>query len=454
MVDIKFIDLVGIWQHFTIPIDQLEVDVFEDGLGFDGSSIRGWKSIDASDMLVVPDPETACVDPFIRHTPTLSLIADIQDPITREPYSRDPRYVARKCVDYIKSTGIADTCFVGPEPEFFIFDDLSFDNEQNYSGYSIDSEEGAWNSGEMGHQKGYIVRAKGGYFPVSPIDRTHELRMKMVEKMQQVGIEIEREHHEVATAGQAEIDFRFRPLVQCGDSVMWLKHIVKNVAAQEDRVATFMPKPLFADNGSGMHVHQSLWKDGQPLFAGDEYAGMSKLAMYYIGGILKHARAICAFTNASTNSYKRLVPGFEAPVRLAYSSQNRSAAIRIPMVSSSPKAKRIEIRFPDPTANPYLAFSVLAMAGLDGIENKIDPGEPLDKDIYGMTPEELADVPVTPANLDEAMLALEEDHEFLLRGDVFTKDLIETWIQYKRENEIYPLSRRPHPFEFALYHDA
>lgn len=456
MVDVKFVDLFGIWQHFSIPIHELEEDLFEDGLGFDGSSIRGWQAINASDMLVIPDAGTACIDPFITYAPTLSLIADIVDPITREPYSRDPRFVARKAINYLKSTGLADTCFIGPEPEFFIFDELRFATEAHESFFSIDSREGIWNSGTGGEEPNlaYRPRHKGGYFPVSPTDQMHAIRLEMVKEMNALGIEVEREHHEVATAGQAEIDFRFQPMVQCADSVMWLKHIVKNVAHRHGKVATFMPKPIHNDNGSGMHVHQSLWKDGKPLFAGDEYAGMSKMAMHYIGGVLKHARAITAFSNPSTNSYKRLVPGFEAPVNLAYSSRNRSAAIRIPMYSPSPKAKRIEVRFPDAAANPYLAFSALLMAGLDGIQNKIDPGDPLDKDIYGMSPEELADVPTAPASLEESMDALEQDHEFLLKGDVFSADLIETWLDWKRSNEIDELRKMPHPYEFALYHDC
>ena len=456
MVDIKFVDLFGIWQHFTVPVGELTEGLFEDGLGFDGSSIRGWQAINASDMLVIPQTETAVLDPFVTAAPTLSLIANIEDPITREPYSRDPRYVAKKCASYIKSTGLADTAYFGPEPEFFIFDDLRFSSSPQEAFYSIDSAEGIWNSGTdyAEGNRGYRPQHKGGYFPVSPTDAVHALRIEMVQEMTRVGMQVEREHHEVATAGQCEIDFRFSDLVDCADKVMWLKHVVKNVAARHGKVATFMPKPIYDDNGSGMHTHQSLWKNGQPLFSGDGYAGMSELAMHYIGGILKHAKALTAFSNPSTNSYKRLVPGFEAPVNLAYSSRNRSAAIRIPMYSPSPKAKRIEVRFPDAMANPYLAFSAMAMAGLDGIQNKIDPGDPLDKDIYGMTPEELADVPTVPERLELAMDALERDHEFLLKGDVFTEDLIETWIDWKRTNEIAVLAKRPHPLEFALYHDG
>jgi glutamine synthetase len=454
MVDIKFIDLLGTWQHCTFPIDQIKESIFEDGLGFDGSSIRGWQAIHASDMLIVPDPNTARMDPFINYTPTLSLIANVIDPITREPYSRDPRFVARKCENYLKSTGLGDTIYMGPEPEFFIFDKIRFDSLPQKSYYEIDSAEGAWNSGAEGSNLGYRPLHKGGYFPVSPTDQVHPLRLEMVQEMNKLGLKVEREHHEVATAGQCEIDFEFNSLVNAADNVMWYKHVVKNVAARRGKTATFMPKPMFGDNGSGMHTHQSIWKDGKPLFAGDGYAGLSKLAMYYIGGIIKHAHTICAFTNPTTNSYRRLVPGFEAPVNLAYSSRNRSAAIRIPMYSPSPAAKRIEVRFPDPLSNPYLGFAAMAMAGIDGILNKIDPGDPLDKDIYGMSPEELADVPSCPGSLEAALEALERSHDFLLKGDVFSKDLIETWIDYKRRNEIEVIAKRPHPLEFALYHDG
>ncbi|MEL6184289.1 MAG: type I glutamate--ammonia ligase [Myxococcota bacterium] len=457
MVDLKFVDLFGTWQHFTFPIDELEASIFEDGLGFDGSSIRGWQAINASDMLVIPDPSTAVLDPFITQVPTLSLIATISDPITRESYSRDPRYVALKAEAYLKSTGLGDTAFFGPEPEFFIFDELRFDTRPEGAFYEIDSAEGVWNQGRKYSDRSnlaYRPQHKGGYFPVAPSDAVHPLRIEMVQELQRLGIQVEREHHEVATAGQGEIDFRYRSMVQCADAVMWLKHVVKNVAARRGKVATFMPKPIFNDNGSGMHTHQSIWKDGKPLFAGDEYAGLSDLAMHYIGGVLKHARAICAFSNPTTNSYKRLVPGFEAPVSLAYSSRNRSASIRIPMYSPSPKAKRIEVRFPDAMANPYLAFSAMLMAGLDGVQNRIDPGDPLDKDIYGLTPEELVDVPTCPSSLEDAVEALERDHEFLLKGDVFSPDLIETWIDWKRTNEIAELRKHPHPLEFAMYHDG
>jgi glutamine synthetase len=455
LVDMKFVDLLGTWQHFSVPISELEESTFEDGLGFDGSSIRGWKAINMSDMLIIPQPETARIDPFITTVPTLSLVANIVDPIDKTPYDRDPRNIAKNAEAYLKSTGLGETIFFGPEPEFFIFDDVRFDTTASESFYSIDSEEGAWNSGaDLGPNLGHRPRHKGGYFPVSPVDSIQPLRIEMMLQMQRVGIHVECEHHEVATAGQCEIDIRFAPLTECADNVMWLKHVVKNVAARHGKTATFMPKPIFGDNGSGMHCHQSIWKAGKPLFAGDGYAGMSEMAMHYIAGILKHARSLCAFTNPTTNSYKRLVPGYEAPVNLAYSSRNRSASVRIPMYSASPKAKRIEVRFPDATANPYLAFAAMAMAGIDGVINKLDPGDPLDKDIYGMSPEELADVPCSPGSLADAMTALEEDHEYLLKGDVFSRDLIETWIAYKRENEIDPLRMRPHPHEFSMYYDC
>jgi glutamine synthetase len=457
MVDIKFVDLFGIWQHFTCPLDQIEEVTFEEGLGFDGSSIRGWQAINASDMLVIPDAKTARIDPFITYANTLSMIADIIDPITREPYSRDPRFIAKKCEKYVRSTGLADTIVFGPEPEFFIFDEIRFDSGPNQAYYKIDSDEGAWNTGEESNGRpnlGYRPPHKGGYFPVAPTDQVHPLRLEMVHEMNKLGLKVEREHHEVATGGQCEIDIRFAPMIEIADNTMWLKHVVKNVAARHGKTATFMPKPIYGDNGSGMHVHQSLWKDGKPLFAGDEYAGLSKLALHYIGGVLKHAKAICAITNPTTNSYKRLVPGYEAPVNLAYSSRNRSASIRIPMYSPSPKAKRIEVRFPDPLCNPYLGFAAMCMAGMDGILNKTDPGDPLDKDIYGLSPEELADVPTCPGSLEEALRELERDHDFLLKGDVFTEDVLETWIRYKRANEVDAIRMRPHPHEFALYHDG
>lgn len=452
-VDIKFNDFMGIWQHFTVPMAELEESLFEDGLGFDGSSIRGWKSIHTSDMLVVPDPNTAKMDPFTKY-PTVSLIADIVDPITKEPYERDPRNIAKKAQDYLKQTGIGDTVYIGPEPEFFIFDGIRYDQNQHEGYYHIDSAEGFWNTGRDEQPNlGYKPRNKEGYFPVAPTDSMHDLRQEMVDEMEKLGIAVEAHHHEVATGGQAEIDMRFKPLLEMADQFMWFKYIIKNVARRNNKTVTFMPKPLFNDNGSGMHVHQSIWKNGQPLFAGDDYAGVSQMCKHYIGGIIKHGPALAAITNPSTNSYRRLVPGFEAPIRLAYSSRNRSAAIRIPMYSPSPKAKRIESRFPDPTCNGYLAFSALLMAGLDGIQNKIDPGQPLDKDIYSMSPQELQGVPTMPASFEEALEALQADHEFLLKGDVFTQDVIDAWIGYKMDNEVSQIRLRPHPYEFALYFD-
>ncbi|MBI5235591.1 MAG: type I glutamate--ammonia ligase [Deltaproteobacteria bacterium] len=454
MVDFKFLDFIGIWQHFSTPVGELTEEVFEAGLGFDGSSIRGWQPIHASDMLVVPDPATAVMDPF-SETATLSLICNIVDPITKESYTRDPRNIAQKAEAYLKSTGIGDVAYFGPEPEFFIFDDIRYSQGPNHGYYYIDSEEGIWNTGrEEMPNLGYKPRHKEGYFPVPPTDSQEDIRTEMCLVMEQVGIQIERQHHEVATAGQAEIDMRFDSLLKMGDKLMWFKYIVKNVAKRWKKTVTFMPKPIFGDNGSGMHVHQSIWKGGKPLFAGTEYGGMSQLAMYYIGGILKHARALNAFCNPGTNSYRRLVPGFEAPINLAYSSRNRSASIRIPMYSPSPKAKRIEVRFPDPSCNGYLAFAAMLMAGLDGIQNKIDPGQPLDKDIYGLSPEELSKVPSAAGSLEEALDALKKDHAFLLKGDVFTKDVIDTWLEYKKEKEADPVRLRPVPHEFYLYYDC
>ncbi|MGA2193332.1 MAG: type I glutamate--ammonia ligase [Nitrospirota bacterium] len=453
MFDMKFMDFPGLWQHFSCPVDELTEDLFKDGLGFDGSSIRGWQSIHNSDMLVVPDPDTAVMDPFTQY-PTLSLICTIVDPITKENYSRDTRWIAMKAEKYMKSTKIADTAYFGPEPEFFIFDDVMFDQTANSGYYFVDSVEGIWNSGrEENPNLGYKPRHKEGYFPVPPTDSQEDIRTEMVMEMQKVGIYIEKQHHEVATAGQAEIDMRFSPLVKMADQLMYFKYIIKNVAKRNGKTATFMPKPLFGDNGSGMHTHQSLWKGGKPLFAGDGYAGLSQMALWYIGGILKHAPALAALTNPTTNSYKRLVPGFEAPVNLAYSGRNRSASVRIPMYSPSPKAKRCEVRFPDPSCNPYMAFAAMLMAGLDGIENKIDPGQPLDKDIYDLSPEELAKVPSMPGALELALDNLENDHAFLLKGDVFTQDVIDVWISYKRSKEVDAMRLRPHPYEFFLYYD-
>jgi glutamine synthetase len=454
MVDLRFTDWPGTWQHCSFPMEIIDESTFEEGLGFDGSSIRGWQAINESDMLMVPVPETAFIDPFFKH-PTLVMLCDIQDPITRERYSRDPRYIATKAQNYLKQTGIGDTAFFGPEAEFFIFSDARFSTGPDHGFYSVDSPEGSWNTGreEEGGNLAYKPRAQQGYFPAPPLDKLQDVRTEMVLEMQKLGIVIEAQHHEVATAGQAEIDMKFAALRDMADQMLKYKYIVKNVAIRNHMTATFMPKPLFEGNGSGMHTHQSIWKDGKPLFAGDGYAGLSQLGLWYIGGILKHSRALAALTNPTTNSYKRLTPGYEAPVKLALSSRNRSAACRIPMYSQSPKAKRVEVRYPDPSCNPYLAFSAMLMAGIDGIENKIDPGAPLDKNIYALSPEEAANVPNMPGNLEEALAELEADHDFLLKGDVFTEDAISMWLSYKRENEVDPVRLRPHPHEFELYFD-
>ena len=453
VVDLRFMDFPGVWQHFTVPIRELDESSFEEGFGFDGSSIRGWQPINASDMLVIPDASTAKMDPFFE-VPTLVLICDIKDPITFESYTRDPRFIARKAENYLKSTGIGDTVYIGPEAEFFIFDDIRFESAQNRAFYEIDSIEGAWNTGrDEGPNLGYKPRYKEAYFPVPPMDKFQDLRTEMLLVLEGLGIDIEAQHHEVASGGQAEIDMRFKPLLEMADQLVWFKYVLKNVADRAGHTVTFMPKPLFGDNGSGMHTHVSIWKEGKPLFAGDQYAGVSQMALYAIGGILKHCKALCAFSNPTTNSYKRLVPGFEAPVNLAYSSRNRSAAIRIPMYSSSPKAKRIEFRTPDPSCNGYLAFSAICMAVIDGIQNKMDPGDPLDKNIYDLPPEEMANVPSAPGSLEESLAALKADHEFLLKGDVFTKDVIDMWIEYKTDAEVNPVKLRPHPHEFTLYYD-
>ena len=452
VVDLKFVDLIGTWQHFTIPASELTEDLFKDGSGLDGSSIRGWKAINNSDMLVVPDPATACLDPFTL-VPTLSLIGNVVDPISRETYERDPRYIAQKAEKYLQSTKIGDTSYWGPEAEFFIFDQARYDQTSHSGYYHIDSDEGVWNMGQDGVNLGGKIRHKEGYFPVPPTDTQQDIRSEMILEMEKVGIAVEKHHHEVATAGQAEIDIRFDSLVRTADKMMMYKYIVKNVARRHGKTVTFMPKPIFGDNGSGMHTHQSIWKEGKPLFAGKEYAGVSQMCLHYIGGILKHAPALAAITNPTTNSYKRLTPGFEAPVLLAYSSRNRSAGIRIPMYSPSPKAKRIEVRFPDPGANPYLAFSAMLMAGLDGIENKINPGEPAEKDLYDLEAKEAAKIRTMPGSLDDALGNLEKDHKFLLKGGVFTEDLIESWIGYKRSKEVDPMRLRPHPYEFFLYYD-
>jgi glutamine synthetase len=452
-VDLRFMDFPGLWQHFTIPAGALSEATFEEGLGFDGSSIRGWMAINESDMLVLPQPDTAFLDPFCKDT-TLSMICNIQDPLTKEDYSRDPRNVARKAENYMKATGIADVAYFGPELEFFVFDNVRYDQNQNSGYYFIDSAEGAWNTGrEETPNLGYKIRYKEGYFPVPPSDSLQDIRTEMMLCMIECGIPIEAQHHEVATGGQCEIDMRFSPLVEMADKVLKYKYIAKNVAKRHGKTATFMPKPIFMDNGSGMHVHSSLWKGGANLFSGSGYAGLSDMGRYAIGGLLRHAPALCGFSNPTTNSYKRLVPGYEAPVNLAYSRRNRSAAIRIPVYSPSPKAKRLEFRCPDASSNPYLVFAAMLMAMLDGIKNKIQPGEPLDKDIYDLEPEELAKVPKTPGSLEEALHELEKDHEFLLQGDVFTKDVISTWIWYKSEKEVDAIRLRPHPYEFYLYFD-
>lgn len=456
-LSVRFTDLPGAWHHLTYPIEMLSEDCFEDGFGFDASSLRGWAAINESDMLLVPDPTRFWIDPFAEET-TLCLIANVVDPITKEGYGLDPRSVAVRAESYLKFTGLADTVYFGPEAEFFVFDQVRFHNNQNSAGYSIDSEEGHWNTGREGDIEnpnyGFHVRAKEGYVPVAPLDTLIDLRNTISSVLAEVGITVECHHHEVATAGQCEIDFRFSNLLHTADNLMLFKYVVKNTAWANGKSATFMPKPLYGDNGSGMHCHQSLWKDGQPLFAGDQYAGLSEMAKFYIGGLLKHAPALVAFAAPTTNSYKRLVPGFEAPVNLAYSARNRSAAVRIPMFSQSPKAKRLEFRPPDPTCNPYIAFAAMLMAGIDGIQNRIDPGEPLDKDIYDLPPEELANVPSLPGTLEEALKALEADHEFLLKGDVFTTSMIERWISYKTEREVDPMRLRPHPLEFAMYYDV
>ena len=453
VVDMKFVDLIGTWQHFTIPVSELTEGLFKDGSGLDGSSIRGWRAINNSDMLLVPDPATACMDPFCS-VPTLSLIGNVVDPITREMYDRDPRFIAQKAEKYLQSTKIGDTSYWGPEAEFFIFDHARYDQTNHSAYYHIDSDEGVWNMGQEGVNLGGKIRHKEGYFPVPPTDTQQDIRTEMILEMEKAGIATEKHHHEVATAGQAEIDIRFDSLLRTADKMMMFKYIVKNVARRHGKTATFMPKPIFGDNGSGMHTHQSIWKDGKPLFAGKEYAGVSQMCLHYIGGILKHAPALAAFTNPSTNSYKRLTPGFEAPVLLAYSSRNRSAGIRIPMYSPSPKAKRIEVRFPDPAANPYLAFAAMLMAGLDGIENKINPGEPAEKDLYDLEAKEAAKIRTMPGSLDEALNHLEKDHQFLLKGGVFSEDLIEAWIGYKRTKEVDTMRLRPHPYEFFLYYDV
>ena len=455
MIDLKFIDLPGIWQHLTVHRSQIDESSFTDGVAFDGSSIRGWKAINESDMSMVPDPATAWIDPFMKE-PTLSLVCSIKEPRTGQWYERCPRVIAQKALDYLNSTGIGDTAYFGPEAEFFIFDDVRFDTTSNSSYYYVDTVEGRWNTGreEEGGNLGYKPGYKGGYFPVSPTDTSQDMRTEMLLTMAACGVPIEKHHHEVATGGQCELGFRFGEMIQAADWLMTYKYCIKNVAKKYGKTVTFMPKPLFEDNGSGMHTHQSIWKDGQPLMAGDKYAGLSQMATWYIGGLLKHAPAVLAFSNPSTNSYKRLVPGFEAPVNLVYSNGNRSAAIRIPLSGDSPKAKRLEFRCPDPTSNPYLAFAAMLCAGIDGIKNKIEPPEPIDQDIYELSPEELAKIASTPGSLKEALSALESDHTFLTQGGVFTEDFIQNWISYKLDTEVIPMDIRPHPYEIALYYDC
>ncbi len=453
IVDFRFVDLPGVWQHFSIPAEDLSDDLFEEGIGFDGSSIRGFQLIQESDMLLVADPETAQMDPTLE-IPTLNLICNVKDPVTLQSYTRDARYIAQKAENYLKSTGIADASYWGPEAEFYIFDDVRYDQNAQSGYYFIDSKEGIWNSGrEETPNLGYKLRHKEGYFPVPPADSMQDMRSEIILKLAQVGVPVEVHHHEVGTAGQGEIDMKYGPLTKLADSMMWYKYIIRNVARKHGKTATFMPKPIFGDNGSGMHTHQSLWKGGKPLFAGDLYGGLSQMALWYAGGLLKHAAVLLAFCAPTTNSYRRLVPGFEAPVNLAYSRRNRSAAVRIPMYSTSPKAKRIEFRPPDPSANPYLCFAAQLLAGLDGIQNRIDPGEPIDKDLYDLEPEEAAKIQSTPGSLGEVLDLLEKDHDWLLAGDVFTPDVIEAWLTYKRERELAPVNLRPVPYEFFLYYD-
>ncbi|MGY4721352.1 type I glutamate--ammonia ligase [Naumannella huperziae] len=454
VIDVRFCDLPGVMQHFTVPAGSFGPEVFEEGLAFDGSSVRGFQKIHESDMALLPDPTTAYLDPF-RAAKTLVVNFFVHDPITKEPYSRDPRNIARKAQSYLATTGIGDTAFFAPEAEFYVFDDVRFETAPNKSFAFIDSIAGAWNTGaqEEGGNRGYKVRYKGGYFPVAPYDHFGDLRDEMVKHMEDAGLVVERAHHEVGTAGQAEINFRFDELLTSADNVMKFKYLVKNTAWANGKTATFMPKPIFGDNGSGMHCHQSIWNDGNPLFFDEAgYANLSETARYYIGGLLKHAPSLLAFTNPSLNSYHRLVPGFEAPVKLAYSQRNRSACIRIPLTGPNPKAKRIEFRCPDPSANPYLAFSAMLLAGIDGIQNKIDPGEPADRDLYELEAEEGVSVPEVPASLPAVLDSLEADHDFLTAGDVFTPDLIESWIDLKRE-EVDGARLRPHPYEFELYYD-
>jgi glutamine synthetase len=454
IVDLRFIDLPGLWQHFSISTNELTEDLFAEGIGFDGSSIRGFQTIDESDMLLFPDPDTAFLDPFSTH-PTLNLICNVRDPVTGEAYSRDPRYVALKAEKHLKSTGIADTSYWGPEIEFYILDNVRFDQSYNYGFYYIDSEEGFWNSGNGDKPNlGYKPRYKEGYFPVPPMDHLQDIRSEMLRTLEKCGIVVEIHHHEVGTAGQAEIDMRYTTLTKMADQVMMYKYVIKNVARKHGKTVTVMPKPIFQDNGSGMHTHQSLWKNGKNIFYDKKgYALISDTARHYIGGILKHADALCGIVAPTTNSYRRLVPGYEAPINLVYSQRNRSACVRIPMYTKSEKGKRLEFRTPDPSCNPYYSFAAQLMAGLDGIRNKTEPPKPIDKDLYELEPDEAAKVKSVPGSLEQVLDALERDHDFLLNGDVFTKDVIETWLKYKRTKELDAIRLRPHPYEFALYFD-
>jgi glutamine synthetase len=454
MIDLRFTDVPGLWQHFSVPPRALDHDSIVDGVGFDGSSIRGFQEIQESDMLVIPDPATAFLDPFTE-APTLVLICNIRDPVTGQSYSRDVRYVAQKAENYLTGTGTGDTAYFGPELEHFVFNEVRYDQSTNYGFYEIDAVEANWDAANRnGPSLGHKLRPKEGYFPVPPADELQDTRTNMVSILEQLGIPVEAHHHEVATGGQGEIDMRFTTLTRMADNVMVYKYVVKNVARKRGMTATFMPKPLFGDNGSGMHVHQSIWKGKQPVFAGDGYADSSEVMRYYIGGLLKHAPALCAICAPTVNSYRRLVPGFEAPVNLGYSQRNRSAACRIPMYSADPKTKRVEFRCPDPACNPYLAFAAMLMAGLDGVQRRINPADPIDKNLYDLPPEELKNVPLAPGSLEEALDALEEDHDFLLAGDVFTKDVVETHLGYKRTREIDEIRLRPHPYEFLLYYDV
>jgi len=453
VVDLRFMDLPGLWQHFSVPAEMVRPASLEVGFGIDGSSVRGWRAINESDMLIIPDPATAVMDPF-SELPTLIMNCTIADPITKENYARDPRFTAIKAERYLQTSGVGDAAYFGPEAEFFVFDDVRYDSTPNACYYFVDSAEGHWNTGRVENPNlGYKIRPGEGYFPVPPADSMQALRNEMMVTMQQCGLKVECHHHEVASGGQAEIDLKYDTLVRIADQLLLYKYIVKNIARRHGKTATFMPKPIFGDNGSGMHVHFSLWKEGEPLFAGELYGGLSETALWAIGGLLKHGRALVAITSPTSNSYRRLVPGYEAPVNLAYSCRNRSVAIRIPMISARPAARRLEFRCPDPSCNPYLAFSAMLMAAIDGIKNKIDPGEALDKNIYELPPGELARIPSTPGSLEEALEELERDHEFLLHGDVFTQDVIDTWIAWKRENEVMPVKLRPHPYEFELYFD-